>query len=150
MLAPVEPGYADAMTLAHSLPDSPTEWWLYLGVLALYTLTRWCLAWWQARREGAEHPVRAAFDDEEPADETNVRAAAIGAFRSYRQLFGFVGGAVAIVLVAALTHGELQLVLLCTLIPVVVIVLAYLDFRRARTQRLAYAPARHRSPGASA
>ncbi len=44
------------MTLARSLPDNATEWWLYLGVLALYLLTRWFLAWRQARKEAAEHP----------------------------------------------------------------------------------------------
>ncbi|MFC8226473.1 hypothetical protein [Streptomyces sp. NPDC057287] len=126
------------MTLARALPDSPTEWWLYLGVLALYLLTRWCLAWGQARKEHREHPVRAAFDDEEPG-ESHAGAAATGAFRSYRQLLGFIGGTIVIVAVASLTEGGLQLTLLCTLVPVVVVVLAYLDFRRARTYRLEHA-----------
>ncbi|MET7369467.1 hypothetical protein ABZS61_27125 [Streptomyces sp. NPDC005566] len=126
------------MTLARSLPDSPAEWWFYLGVLALYLLTRWFLAWRQARKEHAEHPVRAAFDDEEPG-EPNAGFAALGAFRSYRQLLGFVGGAVVIVAVSALAEGKLRLGLMCTLVPVIIILLAYLDFRRARTYRLEHA-----------
>ncbi|WP_307123390.1 hypothetical protein [Streptomyces sp. B1I3] len=126
------------MTLARSLPDTATEWWLYLGVLALYLLTRWFLAWHQARKEGVEHPVRAAFDDEEPGENAGP-AAAMGAFRSYRQLLGFLAGGILIVLVATLTEGGLQLALMCALIPVVVTLLAYVDFRRARTHRRAHA-----------
>lgn len=122
------------MTLARSLPDSATEWWIYLGAFLLYVLTRLILAWRQAREDGADHPVRAAFSEEEP-EESNT-SLAIGAFRSYRQLAGFVGGTVAIVLVATLTDGHLRLVLMCTLAPVIVMALAYLDFRISRTARL--------------
>ncbi|MBL1287258.1 hypothetical protein ACFTXO_17410 [Streptomyces sp. NPDC057067] len=123
------------MTQARALPDNATEWWIYLGVLVLYLLTRWLLAWNQARREGAEHPVRTAFEDEEP-QEAGAGAAAVGAFRSYRQLLGFVAAAVVVTLVAALTEGGVRLALMCTLVPVAVVLLAYLDFRRARTHRL--------------
>ncbi|MGP3756025.1 hypothetical protein [Streptomyces sp. IBSNAI001] len=125
------------MTQARALPDDATEWWIYLGVPALYLLTRRLLAWHQARSQGTEHPVRAAFDDEEP-QETGAGAAAVGAFRSYRQLLGFAAGAVVVALVAALTEGGVRLALMCTLVPVVVVLLAYLDFRRARTHRLGH------------
>ncbi|MEV0022723.1 hypothetical protein AB0H45_10945 [Streptomyces atroolivaceus] len=125
------------MTLARAFPDSTAEWWIYLGVLVLYLLTRWFLAWRQARKEGAEHPVRTAIEDED-AEETNTGTPSTGSFSSYRQLMGFVGGAIVIVLVAALTEGGLQLTLMCTLVPVIVVLLAYLDFRRARTQRLTH------------
>ncbi|MBW5249644.1 hypothetical protein JGS39_11630 [Streptomyces sp. P01-B04] len=121
------------MTLARSLPDSATEWWIYLGAFSIYALTRLVLAWRQARDEGAEHPVRSAFTDEEP-EEPRV-SAAFGAFRSYRQLFGFFGGAVAIVLIATLTDGQLRLVLMCTLAPLIIMGLAWLDFRVARAAR---------------
>ncbi|MEU1433550.1 hypothetical protein ABZ438_05590 [Streptomyces sp. NPDC005786] len=121
------------MTPAHSLPDSATEWWIYLGAFALYVLTRLVLAWRQAHHDGADHPVRAAFAEEEP-EESNT-SVALGSFRSYRQLAGFVGGAVAIVLVATLTHGVLRLLLMCTVAPLIVMALAYLDFRLARTAR---------------
>lgn len=121
------------MTLARSLPDSATEWWIYLGAFALYVLTRLLLAWRQAHHDGAAHPVRAAFAEEEP-EESNT-SVAIGAFRSYRQLAGFVGGAVAIALVATLTDGDLRLLLMCTVAPLIVMALAYLDFRLARTAR---------------
>ncbi len=63
----------------------------------------------------------------------------MGAFHSYRQLLGFAAGAILIVLVAALTGGGLQLALMCTLVPVIIVLLAYLDFRRARTHRLGHA-----------
>ncbi|MCM2412161.1 hypothetical protein [Streptomyces sp. RKAG290] len=129
------------MTLARGLPDNATEWWIYLGVLALYLLTRWLLAWRQARKEGAEHPARAAFDDDEP-QETHSVVYSLGAFRTYRQLFGFAGGALLVALVAGLTDGRLQLVLMCTLAPAVVVALAYLDFHAARKRR-----ARAGSPG---
>ncbi|THA75034.1 hypothetical protein E6R60_18515 [Streptomyces sp. A0642] len=122
------------MTLARSLPDSPTEWWIYLGAFAVYVLTRLFLAWHQARKEGADHPLRAAFSEEEP--EESSRPLTIGSFRSYRQILGFVAGTVVIVMVATLTDGALRVVLMCTLAPVIVAALAYLDFRLARTARL--------------
>jgi hypothetical protein len=117
------------MTLARSLPDNATEWWIFLGIFALYALSRWFFAWRQARREGDSHPVRAAFADEAEPDATN--AALAGGFRSYRQFFGFVVGAVVVVLVAALTDGRLRVALLWVMVPLLVVALSYLDFRQA-------------------
>jgi hypothetical protein len=115
------------MTLARALPNDVTGWWIFLGTFALYAAARWFFAWRQARREGDEHPVRAAF-----AEEDDPRPAVTGGFRSYRQFFGFVGSAVVVVLVAGLTDGRLRVVLLWSLVPVLVAALAYLDFRQAR------------------
>ncbi|MGW0703763.1 hypothetical protein ACWD0A_31550 [Streptomyces sp. NPDC002867] len=58
-----------------------------------------------------------------------------GGFRSCRQFFGFVGSAVAVVLVAVLTEGRLRLALLWIIIPLLVAALSYLDFRQARKER---------------
>ncbi|MEU0690712.1 hypothetical protein [Streptomyces uncialis] len=121
------------MTLARTMPDDANGWWVLLAVLALYVVTRWFLAWNQARREGDPSPLRAAFDEEEP-DEGGT-ATAFGGFRSYRQYFAFVGGALVIGLVLGLTEGRTELVMMCTVVPAVVIVVAYLDFRRARSAR---------------
>ncbi|MFI8301954.1 hypothetical protein ACIF80_00635 [Streptomyces sp. NPDC085927] len=118
------------MTLARAFPDDPTGWWIFLGTFVLYVVARWFFAWRQARREGDGHPVRAAF-----AEEDDPGTAVGGGFRSYRQFFGFVGSAVAVVLVAALTEGRLRLVLLWIIIPLLVIALSYLDFRQARKAR---------------
>ncbi|WLW54388.1 hypothetical protein [Streptomyces sp. YU58] len=82
------------MTLARSLPDSATEWWVFLGAVALHVFTRWVLTWHQARRDGDRHPVRAA--------------------------------------IIALTEDRLRVTLLCTIGPVLVTGLAYVDFRHAR------------------
>lgn len=121
------------MTLARSLPDDPTEWWIFLGSFVLYALGRWFFAWQQARREGDSHPVRTALAEEDDPDATN--AALTGGFRSYRQFFGFVGSAVTVFLVAALTDGRLRVVLLWSIVPMLVIALSYLDFRQARKAR---------------
>lgn len=121
------------MMLARSLPDSATEWWMFLGILVLYVFSRWVFAWQQARREGDPHPVRAAVAEED--DQGAVDAAVRGGFRSYRQFFGFVGGAVVVVLVAVLTDGRVRLALLWTVVPLLVVALAYLDFRQARKAR---------------
>ncbi|MFF1543751.1 hypothetical protein [Streptomyces sp. NPDC058291] len=118
------------MTLARSLPDDPTGWWIFLGTFVVYALARWFLAWRQARREGDEHPVRAAF-----AEEDDPGTTAAGGFRSYRQFFGVVGSAVLVLLVAGLTTGPLRLALLWTIVPLLVAALAYLDFRQARKER---------------
>ncbi|WP_434599840.1 hypothetical protein [Streptomyces sp. A5-4] len=126
-------GYALFMTLARSLPDSAAEWWILLGVVALYALSRWFLAWRQARRDGDRHPVRAAFAEEEPGE--GNAAPATGGFTSYRQFLGFVTAAVVVSLVVALTEAGLRVVLLCTIVPALVLALAYLDFRIARSAR---------------
>ncbi|MFI1016688.1 hypothetical protein [Streptomyces sp. NPDC020965] len=120
------------MTMARGLPDSSTEWWVLLGVVALYALTRWFLAWRQARRDGDRHPVRAAFAEEEPG-EGNLMAT--GGFRSYRQFFGVLVCTVIVVLILTLAQGGLELVLMCTVVPVLVVAMAYVDFRQARTAR---------------
>ncbi|MFI7503439.1 hypothetical protein ACIBVL_34210 [Streptomyces sp. NPDC049687] len=118
------------MTLARSLPDDPTEWWIFLGTFVLYAVARWFFAWQRARREGDSHPVRAAF-----AEEDDPPTQVSGGFRSYRQFFGFSGSAVAVVLVAALTAGRLRVVLLWIIVPLLVTALSYLDFRQARKAR---------------
>ncbi|MEU0075093.1 hypothetical protein ABZ027_37005 [Streptomyces sp. NPDC006332] len=118
------------MTLARSLPDDPAEWWILMGVLVLYVVARWFFAWLHARREGDDHPMRAAIAEE---DEPGTEVA--GGFRSYRQFSGFVGSAVAVFLVAALTEGRLRVVLLCVMVPLLVTGLSYLDFRQARKAR---------------
>lgn len=115
------------MTLARALPNDADGWWFYLGTFLLYAAARWFFAWRQARHDGDEHPVRAAFAEE---DEPGV--AVTGGFRSYRQFAGFVGSAVLVVLVAVATTGSLRLVLLWTVVPVLIATLAYLDFRQAR------------------
>jgi len=118
------------MTLARAYPTDASGWWFYLGTLALYAVVRWFLAWRQARRDGDQHAVRAAFAEEDgPAPSTT------GGFRSYRQFFGFVGSAVVVVAVAGLTAGRLRLALLWTVVPVLIAALAYLDFRQARNAR---------------
>ncbi|MCD7441537.1 hypothetical protein K4B79_25355 [Streptomyces lincolnensis] len=88
------------MALARSLPDSATEWWDFLGAVALYVFTRWVLTWHQARRDGDRHPVRAAFGDED----------------------------------------RLRVTLLCTIGPVLVAGVAYVDFRYARRSHNARRP----------
>ncbi|CAM5583353.1 hypothetical protein SALBM311S_07975 [Streptomyces alboniger] len=119
------------MTLARAFPDDPTGWWIFTGTLVLYVVARWFFTWQRARREGDGNPMRTAFAEEDPPD----TAVAGGGFRSYRQFFGFVGSAVAVVLVAALTAGRLRLALLWTIVPLLVTALAYLDFRQARKAR---------------
>ncbi|MFJ5263926.1 hypothetical protein ACIQAC_26035 [Streptomyces sp. NPDC088387] len=121
------------MTLARSLPDDATGWWIFLGTFALYLLGRWFFGWWRARRDGESRPVRAAFAEDDDPDA--IRAAAYGGFRSYRQFFGFVGSAVVVVLVLALTDGGSQVVLLWIVVPPLVVALAYLDFRQAHKAR---------------
>ncbi|MEU4034469.1 hypothetical protein [Streptomyces collinus] len=121
------------MTLARSLPDDPTEWWIFLGTFVLYVLARWFFAWQQARREGDSHPVRAALAEEDDPDA--LRVATVGGFRSYRQFFGFVVGTFAVVLVAIYTEGRLRVVLLWVIIPMLTIALSYLDFWQARKAR---------------
>ncbi|MEV5798816.1 hypothetical protein [Streptomyces collinus] len=121
------------MTLARSLPDSPAEWWIFLGTIVLYTLARWFFTWQQARRDGDSHPVRAVLAEEDDPDA--LRAASVGGFRSYRQFFGFVGSTVVVVLVATVTGGRLRVLLLWAIIPILVLALSYLDFRQARKDR---------------
>ncbi|MCQ9135835.1 hypothetical protein [Streptomyces hilarionis] len=118
------------MTLARALPTDASGWWFFLGTFALYAAARWFFSWRRARRDGDEHPVRAAF-----AEEDDPRPATAGGFRSYRQFFGFVGSAVLVVVVAGLTAGRLRLALLGTLVPLLITALAYLDFRQARKER---------------
>ncbi|MFI0238049.1 hypothetical protein [Streptomyces sp. NPDC016845] len=63
------------MTLARSMPDSPAEWGILLGALAVYLLGRWFFAWRQARAEGHRRPARAALhdagDDDAPGQDPN-------------------------------------------------------------------------------
>ncbi|WP_320773587.1 hypothetical protein [Streptomyces sp. CRN 30] len=132
------------MTLARSHPDSPAEWWILIGVLALYVLARLFFAWWRARAEGDRHPVRAAFSDEDESD-TARTASVLGGFASYRQLFGFAGSALLVGLVAGFTDGTPRVVLLSSIVPVLVVGLAYLDFRLALRGRRQPQPDR-RSP----
>jgi Flp pilus assembly protein TadB len=135
------------MTLARSLPDSTTEWWVFLGAVALYVFTRWALTWHQARRDGDRHPVRAAFADEDLVeDPAKVNATLTsGGFRSYRQFFGAATAAVVVAAIIALTEDRLRVTLLCTIGPVLVTGLAYVDFRHARQARQGR-QARHARP----
>ncbi|MFJ5269352.1 hypothetical protein [Streptomyces sp. NPDC088358] len=121
------------MTLARSLPDNATEWWIFLGTFVLYALGRWFFAWQRARREDDSHPMRTAFAEED--DPPASHAAMIGGFRSYRQFFGFAGSAFAVVLVAALTEGWLRYALLWIIVPLLVIALSYVDFRQSLKAR---------------
>ncbi|MFG2604631.1 hypothetical protein ACGFT2_13900 [Streptomyces sp. NPDC048514] len=121
------------MTLARSLPDEASEWWIFLGTFVVYACGRWFFAWRQARREGDSHPVRAALAEED--DPAATHAALTGGFRSYRQFFGFVASGIAVVLVATFTGGRLRVALLWITIPLLVIALSYLDFRQARKAR---------------
>ncbi|MEH0548885.1 hypothetical protein QA802_39215 [Streptomyces sp. B21-105] len=75
------------------------------------------------------HPARAALAEDDPRPDVS------GGFRSYRQFFGFVGSAVAVLAVAALTAGRLRVVLLWVIVPLLVTALSYLDFRQARAAR---------------
>lgn len=106
---------------------------MFLGFCGLYALGRWFFAWRQARRDGDSHPVRAVLDEED--EPQAVKAAPPGAFRSYRQFFGYVGSMVAVVLLAAFTSGRLRVALLGTIAPLLVMGLSYLDFRQARRMR---------------
>ncbi|MGW0908279.1 hypothetical protein [Streptomyces sp. NPDC002853] len=123
--------------MARSLPDSPTEWWILLGGLALYLLGRWFFAWRQAQLEGRRRPARAALDElgEDDDDEMNTVKVAAGGFDSWRQFIGFVVGGVAIFTIAAFTDGALRVALLWFVSPLLVIALAYVDFREARKAR---------------
>ncbi|MFF1716481.1 hypothetical protein [Streptomyces sp. NPDC058268] len=122
------------MTLARSLPDSPTEWWIFLGGLALYLLGRWFFAWRQARSEGRRSPARAALNEVGDDDHPDMypTGVAAGGFYSWQQFIGFLIGAAVLVVIAGLTDGPLRLALLWVFAPVLVIALAYLDFRTAR------------------
>ncbi|MFF6806409.1 hypothetical protein [Streptomyces sp. NPDC012616] len=117
------------VTLAHALPDDPIGWWIYLGTFVVYAVARWFFAWRQARRDGDGHPARAALAEDDPQPDVS------GGFRSYRQFFGFVGSAVAVLAVAAVTAGRLRVVLLWVIIPLLVTALSYLDFRQSRAAR---------------
>ncbi|MGI3227592.1 hypothetical protein ACRJ4B_30960 [Streptomyces sp. GTA36] len=77
--------------------------------------------------------MRTAFAEED--DPAASHAAMVGAFRSYRQFFGFVGSVVAVVLVATLTEGWLRYALLWIIVPLLVIALSYLDFRQSLKAR---------------
>ncbi|MGW5731592.1 MULTISPECIES: hypothetical protein [Streptomyces] len=125
------------MTLARSLPDDPAEWWILLGALTVYLLARWFFAWRQARLEGRRRPARAALDELGEDDDSNevTPRVATGGFDTWRQFIGFVAGGVVIALIAGLTDGPLRVVLLCVVAPVLVVALAYLDFREARKAR---------------
>ncbi|MFE9123289.1 hypothetical protein [Streptomyces sp. NPDC007172] len=121
------------MTLARSSSDDPLEWFIYLGVIVVYALGRWFFAWRQARRDGQSHPARAALAEDDSSGTT--RRIPYGAASSYRQLFGFFGSGLAVALVASLTHGRLRVTLMWTIIPLLPLALAYLDFRRSREAR---------------
>ncbi|MGW7073531.1 hypothetical protein ACWGII_07980 [Streptomyces sp. NPDC054855] len=123
--------------MARSLPDSPAEWWILLGALTLYLLGRWFFAWRQAQLEGRRRPARAALDElgEDDDDEMTPMRAAAGGIDSWRQFIGFVVGGVVIFTIAALTEGALRVALLWFVSPLLVIALAYVDFREARKAR---------------
>jgi hypothetical protein len=121
------------MTLARSLPDSPGEWFLFLAALAVYIAARFVLAWRQARKDGAEHPLRTAFDDDEP--DNGSRSVMLGGYASYKEFLGVVASGIAIGIVAAATDGPLRVALMATIIPIIVVAMAYFDFRRARRNR---------------
>ncbi|MER5257285.1 hypothetical protein [Streptomyces sp. NPDC002855] len=122
-----------AMTLARSLPDSSTEWWIFLGALACYLLGRLFFAWRQAKSEGRRRPARAALDEIGNDDpEVSPAQAATWGYNSWRQFVGLVVGAMVVAAIAALTDGALRVALLWVVAPVLLIALAYVDFREAR------------------
>lgn len=123
--------------MARSLPDSPTEWWILLGALALYALGRWFFAWRQAQLEGRRRPGRAALDElgEDDDDEMTPMRAGFGGYDSWRQFIGFIVAGVVIAMVAGLTDGALRVALLWFVSPLLVIALAYMDSREARKAR---------------
>ncbi|MFF3155634.1 hypothetical protein, partial [Streptomyces sp. NPDC057910] len=121
------------MRLARSASDDPLEWFLYLGVVVVSALGRWFFAWRQARRDGQIHPLRAVLAEDD--DSETMRRTPYGGFSSYRQFFGFVGSAAAVALIASLTHGRLQVSLMWTIVPLLTLALAYLDFRLPRKAR---------------
>ncbi|MGW2794404.1 hypothetical protein ACWC9H_31355 [Streptomyces sp. NPDC001251] len=131
--APSGPGHPRLMRLARSASDDPLEWFLYLGVVVVYALGRWFFAWRQARRDGQIHPLRAVLAEDD--DSETMRRTPYGGFSSYRQFFGFVGSAAAVALVASLTHGRLRVSLMWTIVPLLTLALAYLDFRLSRKAR---------------
>ncbi|WP_432057622.1 hypothetical protein [Streptomyces sp. bgisy022] len=118
------------MTLAHAYPDDLATWGVYIGVIALYALARWTFVRRRDRREGPEHAGRVPLPGED-----GPGAAAWGAFRSYRQFFGYVGSAVVVALVLTTTGGTLRVVLVCTVAPLLVVALAFLDVRLERKRK---------------
>ncbi|MGW6025234.1 hypothetical protein [Streptomyces sp. NPDC055099] len=130
--------------MARSLPDSATEWWILLGALALYALGRWFFAWRQAQLEGRRRPARAALDElgEDDDDKMTPMRAAAGGYDSWRQFIGFMVAGVVIAMIAGLTEGALRVALLWFVSPLLVIALAYMDFRQARKARAKKTPSR--------
>ncbi|CAL9475709.1 hypothetical protein [Streptomyces sp. enrichment culture] len=112
------------MTLAHIYPDDPTTWGAYVCVIALYALARRLFVRRRDRHEGTEHAGRVPLPGE-----NGPSAVAWGAFRSYRQFVGYAGSAVVVALVLTTTGGTLRLVLVCTVVPLLVVALAFLDVR---------------------
>ncbi|MFF8867019.1 hypothetical protein ACF08B_33790 [Streptomyces sp. NPDC015139] len=69
--------------------------------------------------------MRAALAEKDAAPGASS-AVMTGGFRSYRRFFGFVGGAVSVVPVDALTDGRLRVVLLWIIVPLLVVALSIL------------------------
>ncbi|MFB7774504.1 hypothetical protein ACFC0S_33480, partial [Streptomyces sp. NPDC056084] len=118
-----------------------------MGVVVVYALGRWFFAWRQARRDGQIHPLRAVLAEDD--DSETMRRTPCGGFSSYRQFFGFVGSAAAVALIASLTHDRLRVSLMWTIVPLLTLALAYLDFRlsrKARDRRGERRKAPHRDP----
>ncbi|MEV0522210.1 hypothetical protein AB0I66_02200 [Streptomyces sp. NPDC050439] len=123
--------------MARSSPDSPTEWWILLGALALYALARWFFAWRQAQLEGRRRPGRAALDElgEDDDHEMTPMRAGAGGYDSWQQFIGFLVAGVVIAMIAGFTEGALRVALLWFVSPLLVIALAYMDFRQSRKAR---------------
>ncbi|WP_369213264.1 hypothetical protein [Streptomyces flavofungini] len=126
------------MTLARYHDNSATDWWIIFGALALYVLARWFFVWRQARSEGRRQPARSALhelgDDDNTPGMPPERTSVAG-YQSWRQFTGLVSGALVIGVTVALTDGALRVALLSVVVPLLVIVLAYVDFREARKAR---------------
>ncbi|WP_435278956.1 hypothetical protein [Streptomyces sp. 1222.5] len=69
--------------------------------------------------------MRAALAEEDDVPGASS-AVMTGGFRFYRRFFGFVGSAVAVVPVDALTDGRLRVVLLWIIVPLLAVALSFL------------------------
>ncbi|MBV2354168.1 hypothetical protein KUM39_07290 [Streptomyces sp. J2-1] len=117
------------MTAAPESPRTLVEALALAGLVVLYAVGRWVFAWRDARRRGMARPVGAVLDEDGPT------GGAYGSFASYRQFAGFLGGAVVVLLIAWLTRGVVRTGLLWSVTPLLVVGLAYVDFRQVRNAR---------------
>ncbi|MEE1755655.1 hypothetical protein [Streptomyces sp. SP18CS02] len=92
------------MNLAYGLPDSSTEWFWFLGALALYVGVGLLLDYAMYRRRGARNPARKALGG---LTDMETRQPPGSRFRSQMLL---LGGALLLVPVALWTSGAVRYV----------------------------------------